>query len=362
MAPDNGNAVRNRLTQLYRDFKDDGDVEALLLLYYYGCLVTGDTEPNMAMLPTVCDLYGFDYDTRLWMAWLWGNFNTLPPCLQVAEEFPHPTKVRRSEFAAWDREHGMSLVYAGDRVYVKGHLLEMYDSYMEMLGGRSQLDFLSDYTRSSNKVENFRRLWPKVMALRGFGTYSAYEMTEVLYRCCGLPLVADRVFFKAARSPRAGLVFVTENGTASRVISKSKVPTNSEAEAMEDQALTWVSQARDLFPAVWPDLWSLESALCTFKKCYGRRRYVGFLLDRSADELTKTEQTGAKLPKMWEARQRCFHPEYLVENRGGCGPEPERLNLLADHGELAGLDLDLLPELEPVYSRNNRGVFYCGEA
>ena len=364
MASISSSSMNGRLRRMYNLYQDGGDMESLFLLYYYGCLVTGDSEPNMVIMPRVSELCGFDTDTRYWLAWLWGNFNTLPPCIWVAQEFPHPTKINRAQFERWYKEKGKGLVYAGDRTYVRSMLLEMYDSYISLLNGRSQEDFLSQFA-GPNKVRNFQRLWPHLMSLRGFAAYSAYEMSEVLYRCCGVPIAADKVFFKQTRSPRIGLTYVTSNGESSRLLSKAKTPTNGEAEEMEDQALHWVIQSRSLFPYTWPDLWSLESALCTFKKCFGHRRYVGYLLDRSAGEMAATEESPhtkhIDLSCVWKARAEWFHPAYLVELTGKKEPDAEKLTRLTRSNELAGLDLELLQSMEPVYGLQGKALFADAE-
>jgi hypothetical protein len=93
----------------------------------------------------------------------------------------------------------------------------------------------------------------------------------------------------------------------------------SEIDFLEGQAKEILEEVKLRYPHVADkaDFFAMETCLCSFKKLFRVRegRYLGYYLDRQAEEIKKVEQDdwfGIDWQPMWDARNETLKKRYLT--------------------------------------------------
>jgi hypothetical protein len=87
---------------------------------------------------------------------------------------------------------------------------------------------------------------------------------------------------------------------------------------LEEEAKELLEETRRQYPHVADkaDFFAMETALCSFKKLFrkSRGRYLGYYIDRQAEEIMKVEQDdwwGIDWTPMWDARKETLENKWL---------------------------------------------------
>lgn len=315
------------------------------LLYYAATIVTWDIDPAYPAINYLFRRYELSKEQEYWVCWLYGCFYQVGTLFWFMQEFPEFEKVDIGRLERWHKEHWRQLRYETDRRYCKGHLVEMFQSYQEAVlkESTSQEEFFAKLLTSDDPVVNFHNVWKAVTKFDRFGRYSAYYYTEALHRCMGMPILADTMFLSDAQSSRNGLCYAMSKDHY--VDAKMTKDILKELNTDLDELLLLT---KETFPHITVDMWLLESALCAYKGLYRRRRYIGYYIDRLAEEICHIQEdqaeptVGVDWQVLWQMRQACFPPEYLGElwpdaPKPWLIPREEAQNAMMDHGTLVGL-------------------------
>ena len=135
---------------------------------------------SVRVLNWIADNTNMNMEERCWISWLFGCFYTTSTCLFVFKNFKDPGKFDLAEFSEWHDEFGEKLFYQNDRIYIRGELPEMVDSYKKVLNGRSQEEFYSQFNHLP-PVEAFDNVFEEVKKIFNFGRFSSFFMTECLF-------------------------------------------------------------------------------------------------------------------------------------------------------------------------------------
>lgn len=325
------------------DFRKVENRLKAFLLYYAATIVTWDIDPAYPAINYLFRRYELSKEQEYWVCWLYGVFYQVGTLHWFMQEFPEFEKVDIGRLERWHAEHWRELRYETDRRYCKGHLVEMFNSYKEAIGNQTQEQFFAGLLTSDDPVVNFHKVWKEVVQFNRFGRYSAYYYTEALHRCMGMPILADTMFLRDAESSRNGLCYAMgkDKYVDAKMTKDVLVELNTDLDEL--QALL-----AETFPHITVDMWLIESALCAYKGLYRRRRYIGYYIDRLAEEISHIQHdqpnstVGVDWGVLWQMRQACFPPEYLGElwpdaPRTWLIPREYLQNAMMDHGTLVGL-------------------------
>jgi hypothetical protein len=313
------------------------------LLYYAAVTVTWDVDPAYPAINYLFRRYELSKEQEYWVCWLYGVFYQIGSLFWFMQEFPEFEKVDLGRLERWHKQHWRELRYETDRRYCKGHLVDMFVSYKAAIGQRTQEEWFAELLTSEDPVVNFHNVWKEVMKFDRFGRYSAYYYTETLHRCMGMPILADTMFLPDALSSRNGLCYAV--GKDQYVDAKMTKDILRELNTDLDELYHLVKAT---FPHITVDYWLLESALCAYKGLYRRRRYIGYYIDRLAEEIChiqedhKESTVGVDWGVLWQMRRACFPPEYLGElwpsaEKPWLWPREDAQNAMMDKGVLVGL-------------------------
>lgn len=313
------------------------------LLYSAVISATWEVDPNYPLMKYLFDRYELSQSQQYWACWLYGVFYHPGTVFYVMQEFPEFEKVDLGRLKKWHAANWKNLRYNTDRKYEKGHFVEMFESYVKVIGSQTptaQALFFDQYLQDT-PVENFHSLWKSLNKLLRFGRYSLFIYTECLARCMGLPIVPDTMFLKESDSSRAGLAYaIGRPELAKGTLSKEQW------EELHVELASLMDDFTEEFPKIQMDYWLIESCLCAFKGYFRdtKGRYISYYLDRMAGEIlemqNKSITQGCDWGVLWQFRNETFPKVYLGEYRRpyNIGVKREWEHILRDTGEMIGLE------------------------
>lgn len=290
------------------------DRRELFIRWYAWSLKYKDCDPAVWLTNYINKRYEHNDEQRLWLCWLYGNTYQLPTAWVLMNEFPDFELATVSRMQSWNTQNYKRLRYQTDTKWNKGHLPEMFASYQNFIGNQTQREKLESYY-GDNEEQNFDNLWNSIKSnLHKFGRYSTWFYIQHLshtggIRCAPTSLMLDD--YSGSRSHRNGLHLAL--GQDDKYDSKL---TAKEYVNMECMAKEILDETRSRFPELSAeiDFFTMETCLCSFKKIFREHhgRYLGYYLDRQAEEITQAEQDGwygIEWNVLWQARNETLHPE-----------------------------------------------------
>ena len=266
-----------------------------------------DCDPAVWLTNYLNERYEHNDEQKLWLAWLYGNTYYLPTAWILMNEFPDFELATVDRMENWNGENYKRLRYQTDTKWNKGHLPVMFASYQQFIGQGSQRNKLESLYGSS-ETETFDNLWTAIKGeLHKFGRYSTWFYLQHLVHTCGVPAEPTSLMLddhSGSKSHRNGLLLAL-----GRDDWYDRKLDGREVEWLEGQAREIIQEVRRRFPhlAKDADFFTMETCLCSYKKIHRKHhgRYLGYYLDRAADEIKKVEDDGwygIDWDVLWQAR------------------------------------------------------------
>ena len=255
--------------------------------------------------------YEHNDEQKLWFAWLYGNTYNLPTAWVLMNEFPDFELATVDRMEKWNAENYKQLRYQTDTKWNKGHLPVMFASYKEYIGKGSQRDKFNSICKfgTGGSDQNFDLLWNSVKdSLHKFGRYSTWFYLQHLRHTAGVSVNPTSLMlsdYSGSRSHRNGLLFaIGKDNDYDRKLS------GPEYARLEVEAKSILEETQSRFPQLVEqiDFFTMETCLCSFKKIFREHhgRYLGYYLDRQAEEITKAESDGwygIDWDVLWQSRE-----------------------------------------------------------
>lgn len=307
--------------------------------WYAWSLQYDDCDPAVWATNYLNKRYEHNDEQRLWLCWLYGNTYHLPTAWVLMNEFPDFELATVDRITQWNTTNYKRLRYQTDTKWNKGNLPAMFASYQEFIGSKTQREKLETYYGNS-KEQNFDALWTVLKnSLHKFGRYSTWFYLQHLKHTAGVPIQPTSLMlddYDGSRSHRNGLLFAL-----GRHDDVDRKLTGSEYQTLESEAKSILTETKDRFPDLERqiDFFTMETCLCSFKKLFrvSRGRYLGYYLDRQAEEIIKAEDDGwygIDWDVLWQSRNETI--DLRLDNKYGINKEkyPAFLN----SGRIDGLD------------------------
>lgn len=281
-------------------------------------LAIEDCDSALYMTNYFFDRFEYNREQRYWLIWLYGTTYHFPTSYLIWNEYPDMELVGVDRLTDWNNENYSRLRYQTDTKWNKGHLPAQFLSYKEWVGDRTQHEALHE-NLGDDPVENFYTLWDTVNSWHKFGRYTSWFYLQTLKQCGGVNLDVDSLWlhdYSGSRSHRNGLCYAV--GKPEWVNEKLD---STQLDFLNKEAEEILAEVKMRFPdqAHKADYFAMETCLCSFKKLFRTRdgRYLGYYLDRQAEEIKKVEQDnwwGIDWQPMWDARRETIRPEYLTNS------------------------------------------------
>jgi hypothetical protein len=320
--------------------------------WYHWSIHFDDCDPAIFMTNYLFDRFEHNQEQKLWIAWIYGTTYHFPTAWIIWNEFPDFELVDQERLEEWNSKNYKRLRYQTDTKYNKGHLPAQYASYRDWVfkNGKSQREAFNSFLWKPDCIdapyENFANLYDELSNnLHKFGRYTTWFYLQTLKHCCGIPIQPTTLLlsdYSGSRSHRNGLCLALGKDDW---IDKKLTP--EEYRWMEDQAIEIQIEVAKRVYATRPDRlhfvdkFSMETALCSFKKIFRvkRGRYLGYYLDRQAEEISQVEKDGWDgifWKPLWDSRTEhpiiAQHPELLLGRI-----QDERMSQFVDIGSIERL-------------------------
>jgi len=276
--------------------------------WYAWSLKFGDCDPAVWMTDYLNNRFEHNSEQTIWLAWLYGNTYYLPTSWVILNEFPDFELATYDRIDNWNTENYKRLRYQTDTKWSKGHLPDMFKSYQEYVGDRTQREAF-ECVMGDNEEQNFDAIYDLVKTtFYKFGRFSSWFFQQHLHHTANIPNLPSTLLlndYSGSRSHRNGLLLALGQDD-----QYDSTFTKHEYAALEDNAKSIIIEMRDRFPDLKNDLnmFTMETCLCSFKKVFRERngRYLGYYNDRVAEEIERVSADGwggIEWRPLWQARE-----------------------------------------------------------
>jgi len=271
--------------------------------WYRWSLSIKDCDPAIFMTNYLFDRFEHNTEQKLWIAWIYGTTYYFPTTWVIWNEYPDMELVGLDRLKDWNNKNYKRLRYQTDTKWNKGHLPAQFESYKNWVGDKTQVEAFAPFLKGTPQ-ENFDGLWKEIKTnFHKFGRYSTWFYMQTLKQCCGLPVEPSSLMlddYSGSRSHRNGLCFAMDREDWVNV-----KPTPDMLKTMNDTSQYILEAVKKDFPNT--DYYDMETCLCSFKKLFrvSRGRYLGYYLDRQAEEIAQCEQDGwdgIEWRPLWDSR------------------------------------------------------------
>lgn len=289
------------------DYRAKENRREAFIRWYAWSLKYKDCDPAVWMTNYLNDRYEHNTEERIWLCWLYGNTYYLPTSWVLKNEFPDYELATVDRLNWWNTENYKRLRYQTDTKYNKGHLPSMFESYQKCIGKGLQSDYFNKLL-GDNEQDSFTNVWTTVKRdFHKFGRYTTWFYLQHLYSTCDIPVIPNTLFFNdysGSRSHRNGFLYAV--GREDLIDEKLD---NKQYEWLEDVAKSFLEEMRVRYPEFKKDInfYTMETCLCSFKKIFREHhgRYLGYYLDRQAEEITTVQNDGwygIEWDVLWQSR------------------------------------------------------------
>lgn len=295
--------------------------EEAFIKWFGRSLEINDCDPALYMSNYFFDRFEYNKEQRLWITWIYGTTYYWPTSYVIWNEFPDMDLVGVDRLRRWNDDNYARLRYQTDTKWNKGHLADQFVSYKEFVGERTQYDSLTQGF-VGDPVKDFYTLWDRVNTFHKFGRYSSWFYIQALKQTCDIPVDVDSLWFydySGSKSHRNGMCYAV--GKEDWVDSKKNRVKLEETQIdfLEAKGREILQEVKLRYPHVADkaDFFAMETCLCSFKKLFrrSRGRYLGYYLDRQAEEIKKVENDkwdGIDWQPLWDARNETIDKEWLI--------------------------------------------------
>jgi hypothetical protein len=254
-------------------------------------------------------------------------------------EFPDFELATVDRMTQWNTANYKRLRYQTDTKWNKGHLPVMFESYQKFIGDRSQRETLESFY-VGNAEENFDALWMVLKTnLHKFGRYSTWFYMQHLRHTANVNIEPTSLMlddYDGSRSHRNGLLLAI--GRDNDIDRKLTGREYAQLEAISDGI---IDEMKSRFPELKDqiDFFTMETCLCSFKKIFRSHhgRYLGYYLDRQAEEIQQCEKDGwygIDWDVLWQSREETI--DLRLDSRRGI--DKDRFGSFMNTGRLENLD------------------------
>ena len=307
--------------------------------WYAWSLKYDDCDPAVWCTNYLHKRYEHNDEQRLWLAWLYGNTYYLPTAWILMNEFPDFELATVDRMEQWNTANYKRLRYQTDTKWNKGHLPAMFASYQKFIGDKTQRETLESYYGYTEE-ENFDSLWKVIKSgLHKFGRYSTWFYLQHLKHTAGVPINPTSLMlddYDGSRSHRNGLLY-----TLGKDDDYDRKLTRADYANLESQAYEILCETQARFPelANQIDYFTMETCLCSYKKIFREHhgRYLGYYLDRQAEEIMQCEKDGwygIDWNVLWQSREETI--DLRLDHKRGI--DKERFSSFLRTGKIENLE------------------------
>lgn len=284
-----------------------------------------DIDPNIWLSNYICDRMELNEEQILWFCFLNSITYHLPTAYLIINEFPDLENVGEERLREWWTEVQHKCPFQTDKLKQRKYLPESVFSYKKLIKGSQKKYF--DSILNGNSTENFQKLWDNVYKdIAHFGRFSVWNWAQMLKQVANYNIEPSSLLLgeSSSESHTHGICYalgkddwakkiryVDDKGKRQKEVHKfikeEKIFLEEESEKILE------SLHKKNIPA---DRFYIETVACAFKKLFrtSQSRYVGYYLDRQAQDIQKLESFGwygVDWDLLWQAREELLNQKYI---------------------------------------------------
>tara|TARA_R110001592_G_scaffold9025_2_gene48460 strand:- start:775 stop:1728 length:954 start_codon:yes stop_codon:yes gene_type:complete len=270
------------------DYRKKENREEAFKIWCAWSIIHKDCDPALWLLNYLFERYEHNIEQKYWISWIYGTTYNLPTAWIIWNEFPDFHLVDQKRLEDWNTKNYKILRYQTDTKYNKGYLPKQFESYKKWVSYKNEDN--TQNTRFQNLLikNNFNFVWNTVSKnLYKFGRYSTWYYLQTLNECVGLDINPNNLKlsdYSGSKSHRNGLCYALGlDEWVNKKLDKDCI------NYLEQEALRIMNELPEKV-----NYYQMETMLCSFKKIFrkSRGRYLGYYLDRQAEEIIKVQQDG----------------------------------------------------------------------
>ncbi len=321
------------------DYRLEQNRREAFIRWYAWSLKYDDCDPAVWATNYLNKRFEHNDEQKLWLCWLYGNTYYLPTAWILMNEFPDFELATVDRMTQWNTANYKRLRYQTDTKWNKGHLPEMFASYQKFIGNRSQREAFESYYVGSPE-QNFESLWDALKGnLHKFGRYSTWFYMQHLKHTGAIDVQPTSLMlddYDGSRSHRNGLLMaIGQDNDYDRKLSRAEYAN------LESIGNGIIDEMVDRFPELKDqiDFFTMETCLCSFKKIFRAHhgRYLGYYLDRQAEEIQQCEKDGwygIDWDVLWQSREETI--DLRLDHRRGI--DKDRFSSFMNTGKMENFE------------------------
>jgi hypothetical protein len=321
------------------DYRLEQNRREAFIRWYAWSLKYDDCDPAVWATNYLNKRFEHNDEQKLWLCWLYGNTYHLPTAWILMNEFPDFELATVDRMTQWNTANYKRLRYQTDTKWNKGHLPEMFASYQKFIGNRSQREAFESYYVGSPE-QNFESLWDTLKGnLHKFGRYSTWFYMQHLKHTGAIDVQPTSLMlddYDGSRSHRNGLLMaIGQDNDYDRKLSRAEYAN------LESIGNGIIDEMVDRFPELKDqiDFFTMETCLCSFKKIFRAHhgRYLGYYLDRQAEEIQQCEKDGwygIDWDVLWQSREETI--DLRLDHRRGI--DKDRFSSFMNTGKMENFE------------------------
>ena len=321
------------------DYRLEQNRREAFIRWYAWSLKYDDCDPAVWATNYLNKRFEHNDEQKLWLCWLYGNTYYLPTAWILMNEFPDFELATVDRMTQWNTANYKRLRYQTVTKWNKGHLPEMFASYQKFIGNRSQREAFESYYVGSPE-QNFESLWDALKGnLHKFGRYSTWFYMQHLKHTGAIDVQPTSLMlddYDGSRSHRNGLLMaIGQDNDYDRKLSRAEYAN------LESISNGIIDEMVDRFPELKDqiDFFTMETCLCSFKKIFRAHhgRYLGYYLDRQAEEIQQCEKDGwygIDWDVLWQSREETI--DLRLDHRRGI--DKDRFSSFMNTGKMENFE------------------------
>lgn len=288
------------------DFRLPENRKEAFIRWFVWQLRTWDCDTPLAVLNYIFERQELNIEQRLYLSLLYGQTYQVATAYAIWNEIPDYENIDIPMITQFNTNHFKRLKYQTDTKWNKGYLDKMTISYLKMLNGKTQKEFIDSICVHQDPKQNYNDL-NKILVenIYKMGRYCVWFYGQTLKICCNINIEPTSLLFgwdseshtngmcyAANREEWASKYYTNDGRTKTK---REVIWTPNMMGYLQAKADNIIHEVKTRFPDVSPDYYNMETALCSFKKLFRRKqgRYLGYYHDRL---LYDTENTTKEYP------------------------------------------------------------------
>lgn len=288
------------------------DILTEYIHYHAESSLAKDIDPSNDCLGYICDRYELNKEQRYWMAFLYASTYSAATAFYMYNEFPDYENVDVDRMRRWWDANKHKTIFQTDRKWIKSRnqFVDSFVSYRDFVGSLTQEQRFA-IMDTGNPYRTYNVCMNECERIFTFGRFTLFLYLDNLNFLTGFNIQPDKLNLNEAESSRNGLCYAIGDDDLMNHYSNRRL-TKGELDYLDARFMELYERIQYL-PIQHKNIWNIETTLCAFKKHKMGKRFVGYYIQRQAEEIQKLQNLvteGVDWSVLWQFRKETYNEKY----------------------------------------------------